>query len=128
MIFIYKCASLIVVNIVVKNIFKNYRYYQNNNNKLQHKHILYFLQQRMIRTIGGITPHKHVRNAMRLTIADTLAYQMTWTNKKNKIETQSMKFTNLIIGIWFISYFFFWKYVKIKIIFCLYSIFTMTIF
>lgn len=52
----------------------------------------------MIRT-GGITPHKHVRKAMHLTIADTLAYQMTWTSKKNKIETQSMKFINLITGI-----------------------------
>jgi len=88
-IFIYKCASLIVVNIVVKNIFKNYRYYQDNNNKLQHKHILYFLQQRMIRTIGCITPHKHVRNAMRLTIADTLAYQMTWTNKKIRLKLRA---------------------------------------
>ena len=58
----------------------------------------------MNRTIGSITPHKHARNAMRLTIADTLAYRMTWTSKKNKIETQSMKFINLIIGI-YISFF-----------------------
>lgn len=57
----------------------------------------------MIRTIGGITPNKHTRNAMRLTIADALAYKMTWTSKKNKIETQNMKFINLIIGICFIS-------------------------
>ncbi|XP_011884124.1 PREDICTED: uncharacterized protein LOC105571263 [Vollenhovia emeryi] len=54
--------------------------------------------QKKIRTIGGITPHKHARNAMRLTIANPLAYQMTWTSKKNKIETQNMKFINLIIG------------------------------
>lgn len=40
----------------------------------------------MILTIGGITSHKHVRNAMRLTTADTLAYQMTWINKKIRLK------------------------------------------
>jgi len=55
----------------------------------------------LIKTIGGKNSEQHVRNALKLTLTDELAYKLSWTGQKNTIETRSMKFVDVIIGILF---------------------------
>ncbi|CAL1678415.1 unnamed protein product [Lasius platythorax] len=54
--------------------------------------------EKLIRTVGGKNPEQHIRNALKLTVTDELAYKLSWTGQKNTIETKSMKFVDVIIG------------------------------
>ncbi|KMQ85941.1 hypothetical protein RF55_15235, partial [Lasius niger] len=53
--------------------------------------------EKLIRTVGGKNPEQHIRNALKLTVTDELAYKLSWTGQKNTIETKSMKFVDVII-------------------------------
>lgn len=64
-----------------------------------------FLQKKLIKTAGGKDAEQHVRNALKLTLTDHLAYKLSWTGQKKTIETRCMKFVDVIIGIYVFLYF-----------------------
>ncbi|RLU20901.1 hypothetical protein DMN91_007515 [Ooceraea biroi] len=52
-------------------------------NKLLTQDSVSLLQyKKLIRTTGGKHPEQHVRNALKLTLTDQLAYKLSWTGQK----------------------------------------------
>lgn len=53
--------------------------------------------KKLIKAVGGKDAEHHVRNALKLTLTDHLAYKLSWTGQKNTIEIRCMKLVNVII-------------------------------
>ncbi|XP_026824091.1 uncharacterized protein LOC113561634 [Ooceraea biroi] len=69
-------------------------------NKLLTQDSVSLLQyKKLIRTTGGKYPEQHVRNVLKLTLTDQLAYKLSWTGQKNIIQTRGMKFVDVIIEV-----------------------------
>ncbi|XP_070167287.1 uncharacterized protein [Polyergus mexicanus] len=55
--------------------------------------------KKLIKTVGGKDAEQHVRNALKLTLTDNLAYKLSWTGQKKTVETRCMKFVDVIIEV-----------------------------
>lgn len=69
-------------------------------NKLLTQDSISLLQyKKIIKTAGGKNPEQHVRNILKITLTDHLAYKLSWTGQKNTIQTRCMKFVDVIIEV-----------------------------